>query len=107
MIAPDNEGAKQIRIYASLPEGRLIFNGYPNAMGFLGKIVLESITASGFDDAELKAYRALAPTLSNCSIHRDVPMHIYQTDSAEIATGNSRTSLVNPYLNVTSRVKVT
>jgi hypothetical protein len=60
--------------------------------------VVESIDGQGFDDAELKAYRALAPTLSNWSIQRDVPMHISQIDSTEITTGNARTSLLNPYL---------
>ncbi len=60
--------------------------------------MLESIDAQGFDDAELKAYRALAPTLSNWSLQRDIPMHVSQVDSTEVVTGNARTSFVNPYL---------
>ena len=97
-VTPENKNSTQIRIRAQTSDGQLIFDGYPNERGFLGKIVLESIDAQGFDDAELNAYRALAPSLSNWSLQRDVPMHISQTDSTEIATGNSRTSLVNPYL---------
>jgi hypothetical protein len=97
-VSPQNEGATQIRIYANLSLEQLVFEGYPNEKGFLGKIVLESIEAQGFADAELKAYRALAPSLSNWSLVRDVPMHIAQIDSTEIATGNARTSIVNPYL---------
>jgi hypothetical protein len=95
---PGNEKADTIRVYANTRSEKLVFDGYPNKRGYLGKFVIESIEAQGFDDAELRAYRALAPTLSNWSLQRDVPMHIWQIDSTELATGSSRVSLLNPYL---------
>ena len=93
---PTNEGMDQIRVNGNTSEGQFTFVGYPNEQGFLGKIVIESVTARDFDDAELKAYRALAPSLSIWSLYRDIPLQISQTDSVELATGNARTSFVNP-----------
>ena len=54
---PTNEGMDQIRVNGNTSEGQFTFDGYPNEQGFLGKIVIESVTARDFDDAELKAYR--------------------------------------------------
>ncbi len=99
-VTRENETVTMIRVYGNTSSGRFEFDGYPNERGFLGKMVLGSVEAQGFDDAELKAYRALAPTLSIWSLQRDVPLHIYQTDVTELATGNSRMSLVNPYLEM-------
>lgn len=93
-----DERPAKIRIDATTSTETLVFEAYANERGFLGKIVLESIHAQGFADAELRAYRALAPTLSNWSVQRDIPLHVWQTDSVEIATGNMRTTLLNPYL---------
>src|SRR5207245_1178130 len=59
-----------------------------------------AVDAQDFDDAELKAYRALAPTLSIWSLQRDIPLQVFQIDSIELATGNARTSFVNPSLEV-------
>ncbi|WP_321473446.1 methylamine utilization protein MauJ [uncultured Paludibaculum sp.] len=91
-----NQRFTQIRVYGGTPQGQFAFDGYPNRRGFLGKVVLQSVQAETFDDAELKAYRALAPSLSMWSLYRDIPLHIAKTDSEELATGNTRTSFVNP-----------
>ena len=99
-VTPQNENADHIRVYANTSAGQFEFDGYPNERGFLGKLVLESVDALGFDDAELKAYRALAPTLSVWSIQRDIPLRVFQIDSTEISTGNSRTSFVTPWLDM-------
>ena len=99
-VTPQNEKADHIKIYDDTSAGQFEFDGYPNERGFLGKLVIESVDALGFDDAELKAYRALAPTLSVWSIQRDIPLRVFQIDSTEISTGNSRTSLVTPWLEM-------
>jgi hypothetical protein len=96
--APAN--AAQIKINTITPQGHFVFDGYPNARGFLGKIVLPAVDALNFDDAELKAYRSLAPTLSIWSIQRDIPLQIYQIDSTELTTGNSRMAVVAPWLEM-------
>lgn len=90
---PGNPDATQIRIYARTEDGNFTFRGLPNNAGFLGKIESEPFRANSFSDAEEKAYRALAPSLSNWSVHLDIPLNIYQVDSTHLASGNSRMSM--------------
>jgi hypothetical protein len=70
---------------------------FPTSRGFLGKIESAPFRAKNRSDAEAKAYRALASSLSNWSIHLDVPLHVYQIDTVEMATGNTQMSLVTPF----------
>jgi Methylamine utilization protein MauJ len=63
----------------------------------LGKIESEPFRAKDRDDAEHRAYRALASSLSNWSIHLDIPLEIYQIDTIEMATGITQMSLVTPF----------
>jgi hypothetical protein len=74
------------------------FTGYPNEKGFLGKIVSAFFQAQDRSDAEHKAFRAIAPALSNWSAHLDIPLEIVQRETKELATGNIQTSIVVPYL---------
>jgi len=83
---PNNPDADQIRLYAKSNQGDFVFKGYPNERGFLGKIELESIDATHFGDAALKAHTALASGLSNISVYLDIPMHIYQMEVTELRT---------------------
>ena len=101
---PENEHATSVAINADTPFGRFDFIAYPNTRGFVGKIVIESLEANGFEDAELKGYRIVAPTLSQWSILRDIPIHVFQTDSIELATGNTRMSFDNPHVETTFAV---
>ena len=68
--------------------------------GFLGKIESEPFKANNFSDAEEKAHRALASSLSNWSVHLDIPLHIYQIGSAHVASENARMSMTTPYWEV-------
>lgn len=97
---PGNPDATQIRIYARTEDGNFTFSGFPNDAGFLGKIESEPFQASSFSDAEQKAYRALATSLSNWSVHLDIPLQIYQVDSRHIASGNTRMSMCSPVWQV-------
>jgi hypothetical protein len=81
-------------------DGDFVFTGFPNQAGFLGKIESEAFLANGFSDAEQKAYRALASSLSNWSVHLDIPLHIHQVDSVQVTTGNSRMSMTTPFWEV-------
>src|SRR5713226_2125619 len=65
-----------IRIRARTDAGAFIFDGKPNAEGYLGKLVSEPFDAQSFDDALRKAYHAVAPSLSNWSAHLDVPVYV-------------------------------
>lgn len=95
---PGNEGATEIRIYARTEDGAFVFTGFPNEKGFLGKITSAPFRASNRNDAEEKAYRALSGSLSNWSIHLDIPLEIAQLETVEIITGNIQTSIVMPNL---------
>jgi hypothetical protein len=87
----------QIRIDGRSPDGEFRFTGLPNERGFLGKIESDPFLANGFSDAEQKAYRALAPSLSYWSAELDIPLSVYQIESVESATSNRQTSALPPY----------
>jgi hypothetical protein len=83
----------------SFGEAQLKLTGVPNDRGFLGKVFSESFDANSFSDAEERAYRALAPALSNLSIHLDIPLSVHQVESRESSSGSVRYSLLSPYFD--------
>jgi SEC-C motif len=97
----------QIRMLGTTEDGTFVFDGFPNERGFLGKIVSEPFDASSFHDAEAKAHRALASSLSNLSVHLDIPLSIVQTESLEVRTQNTQTSILTPYSEVPMAIRAT
>jgi hypothetical protein len=97
---PGNPDADLIMIRGMTEDGTFAFSGLPNAQGFLGKFVSEAFDANDFNDAEAKAHRALAPSLSNWTVHLDIPLSVVQTESIEVRTGNTRTSILTPHFTV-------
>jgi len=97
----------QIRMRGTTEDGDFIFDGFPNERGFLGKIVSEPFDATGFHDAEAKSHRALASSLSNMAVHLDIPLSIVQTESVEVRTQNTQTSIVTPYSEVPMAIRAT
>lgn len=79
------------------PDGRFRFIGTANRKGFLAQIESDAFPAKSFHDAEEKAYRALLPSLSHWSAELDIPMHVYQVASFEVATSNRQVSLIPAY----------
>jgi len=96
-FTPPDPGATEILVDARTEDGDFRFTGYPNPKGFLGKIVSAPFPANNRNDAEQKAYRAIAPALSNWSAHLDIPLEIVQRETKELNTGNIQTSFVMPY----------
>ena len=96
-VPPGDPDADQILIYGRTEDGGFQFTGYPNADGFLGKIESSAFMAQNRNDGERKAYRALASSLSNWSVHLDIPLEVYQIDTVELSTGNTQMSMTNPY----------
>jgi hypothetical protein len=94
---PSLPDANKILIRASTQDGNFKFSGMPNEKGFLGKIILDSIDANNYEDAHIKAYRVLAPTLSNWSAHLDIPLNVHQFEITELRTGGVRMSIVTPF----------
>ncbi len=95
--APDALG---INIYADTPDGHFEFMGFPNKDGYLGKIETKPFQAQGMSDAQPKAYRALAPSLSNWSAHLDIPLYISQIDTVELRNRNIQMRVSSPFWEV-------
>jgi hypothetical protein len=88
-----------IRIRAATPDGDFVFDGFPNEHGRLGRIVTE-FHALNFNDAELRAHRALNGSLSLWSVELDVPIEIARVHLTELATGGEQVSWMTPQQNV-------
>jgi hypothetical protein len=71
---PENAFAK---LTTTVDERELTFTRHVNPKGFLGKLVLESIEASNYSDATLKAYRRIAFALSGMSFRYAISLNIY------------------------------
>ena len=97
VVTPGNPGADQIRIYSASDDGHVVFTGHPNRDGFLAKVEVAALPASDFGDAERKAYRALAPSLSNLAAQLDIPLRVFQVDIVEERTGTRSLRMVTPY----------
>jgi len=93
-----NDGVESIILQSQTDDGAFNLIGKPNARGFLGQVIAESIPASDAQDARTKVYRALASSLSNIAIQLDTPISVYQSDMIEIATGNRFISVMSPHL---------
>ena len=89
---------RSIVLQAHTEDGAFSLIGKPNARGFLGQVIAESIPATDAQDARTKVYRALASSLSNIAIQLDMPISVYQSDMIELATGNRFISIVSPHL---------
>src|SRR6266436_3513611 len=76
---PGNPDADQIMMQGITEDGTFVFTGLPNERGFLGKIISEPFDANNLHDAEAKAHRALASSLSNWSLDLDIPLSVAQT----------------------------
>ena len=92
----DNPGADKIKVHSTTDDGSFVFLGHANDRGFLGRLEVE-LEAADFRDAENKAYRALAPSLSNWAVHLDVPVQIWRIHITELTTNNQQISIVNPF----------
>jgi hypothetical protein len=104
---PGNPDADQIITRGSTENGHFVFLGLPNERGFLGKFASEPFDAKDFNDAEVKAHRALSSSLSNWAVHLDIPLYVAQVDSLELRTGNTRTSILTPHFVVPLAIRPT
>jgi hypothetical protein len=98
-IPPDPD-ADQILIQATTPDGNFLLTGFPNKKGFLSHIETGAFLAKGFEDAQHKAFRALAPALSDWSIHLDIPLSVYQIETTEIRTGGVHARVTDPFFEM-------
>jgi hypothetical protein len=104
---PGNPDADQICIDGITEDGRFEFIGLPNGKGYLGKIVTAPFHAKDRGDAEKIAYRALAPSLSNMSIHLDIPLEVGYRETKELSNGSISISFVSQYLEAPMAIHAT
>lgn len=97
-FTPPDHNADQIKIWARTPHGAFEFTGLPNERGFLGKVVSEPFHATDRYDAERRAYDALGPSLSNWSVHLDIPLDVQVIETMELRTESVGIRIVQPFL---------
>jgi hypothetical protein len=95
---PGNTDADQILIICNTEDGHFQFTGLPNEKGYLGKLVTAPFMAKNRAHAEEVAYRAIASSLSNMSLHLDIPLEIGIRETKELSNGSTSISLISPYL---------
>lgn len=101
---PGSADATEILAEGNVDGQTYRWSGLPNDRGFLGKVVFEPFDAANLQDAEQRAHRALAPTLSNWAAHLDIPLQVAQVDVVELRTGNTQMSVRNPFNEVPFQV---
>jgi hypothetical protein len=106
-FTPPDPNADQIKIYATTPHGAFEFTGFPNERGFLGKVVSNPFQAADRYDAERRAYDALVPSLSNWSVHLDIPLEVQIMETMEMRTENVGIRIVQPFLEAPFAVEAT
>lgn len=88
---PGNPGATDIRGRGIGVDGTPHeWIGLPNELGFLGKIRIDPFPALNLTDAERRAYRIVAPSLSNWSAHLDAPVQSLRWMCSSCALGTRR-----------------
>jgi hypothetical protein len=95
---PGNPDADQILIAGNTEDGHFQFTGFPNEKGYLGKLITAPFKAKDRAHAEEIAYRAIASSLSNMSLHLDIPLEIGIRETKELSNGSTSISLMSPYL---------
>lgn len=86
-----------IKVRTETPEGHFEFTGLPNEKGYLGKIESGAFEANSAEDARQRAYRALAPFLSNWSVHLDIPVNIFQIEVQELRNSTTQMTFTAPF----------
>jgi hypothetical protein len=104
---PGNPDATGIKFQVRNDDGQFEFTGLANQRDFLGKLVSAPFRAVNRAKAEEIAYRALAPSLSELSLHLDIPLEIYQHETRDTVTENIQTSVVIPYFPAPLAISLT
>jgi len=96
-----HEDAVSILLQASGHGKQLNFIGLPNEGGYLGKLIVDGLTALNFADAEKQAYELLAPFLSSWSLHLDIPVHVETIQVTNLQTNASSLRVRTPHFEMT------
>lgn len=95
------EDVVQVLLQANGHGQTVKFKGIPNDNGYLGKIIVEELTANSFSHAETLAYEVLAPFLSAWSLHLDIPVHVETIQVTSLETHTSSLRVRTPTFEMT------
>ena len=87
--------------HAVSAKGNITFRGLPNEKGYLGKFVVDELTADNFAQAEAASYESLCPFLSAWSIHLDLPVNIQTIQVTELSTHVTSVRARTPHFDMT------
>jgi hypothetical protein len=85
--------------------GTLLFHGYPNEAGFLGKLITDPFFAANRAFAERLASTAVQGLLSNLSSQLDIPLIIEAVEVTEVATKAKSISFIAAFPPVSMAVR--
>jgi len=100
LVARPDDPIVAMTMYSESSAGRIEFVGRPNKKGFLGRVEGE-LQANNLLDAERRAYRTLAPALSDWSAQLDIPLRIWRIHVTAVETGATQISVINPFVEAT------
>jgi len=87
----------QILMSYKTAAGSILFRGYPNKEGFLGKLITDPFHAANRIVAHRNASTAIQGLLSNLSSQLDIPLIIEHVEVTELATKAKGISFVAPF----------
>ena len=97
---PGGKDVDRILLQSAGDDGQFEFIGTANRKGCLGKITSRPIRARDRFHAEEVAFRALAPSLSEFSLHLDIPLEIAQIETKELSTESCHVTITVPFFDV-------
>ncbi len=95
----------QVLMSYKAPAGSLLFRGYPNKDGYLGKLISDPFFAADRSAAERVATTAVQGLLSNLSSQLDIPLIIDIVEVAELSTQAKGVSFFTPFPPASMAVK--
>jgi hypothetical protein len=95
------ENADRVWLQATGRGETIDFIGIPNENGYLGKLIVEELLVNNFEDAETKAYQAIAPFLSAWSLHLDIPVYLETIQVTNLQTHTNSLRVRTPHFEMT------
>lgn len=95
------EDVDHVELQATGHGKQIIFKGIPNDKGYLGKLIVAQVAATGFDSAEATVYEALAPFLSAWALHLDIPVHVETIQVTNLQTHTHSLRVRTPSFEMT------
>jgi len=94
---PPQQGSPWISVKVGQGEDLIRFDLHPNENGRIATIVAPQFQAASFEDAEIRAGRAVAVFISQLSVQLNVPVRVAKAEFHELWTRNCKIGLTIPH----------